>query len=181
MATAGEASDLVLDRMLNLFSKPKSIEDGDVTLREYSAHLEHYDAEVLGKAWDVVKLRKGQWWPTLGEIDEACRRFLPSKYVSHKPQISEFDALNCTAGKDARRAGYGWEYYCFVRDAGRHPSPNEIRRMAAVPVQFDGAIVMLEAMLDDDPKARLWEIDVARMIAWGRAIRAQSERLRAEP
>jgi hypothetical protein len=83
MATWDEVADHFITKMMALFREP---DDGDrkLVLDEYTAHLKQYDAAVLDRAWGDLKLRTSPWWPTLGEIDLACRKYLPSP---HEPGV----------------------------------------------------------------------------------------------
>ena len=76
MATWNEAADHFLIPMMAIFKEPTD-GDRDVAIQTYHKHIMRYPVDVLGQAWTVLKVKKTPWWPTLGEVDAVCARFMP--------------------------------------------------------------------------------------------------------
>jgi|ETNvirnome_2_300_1030623.scaffolds.fasta_scaffold00389_19 hypothetical protein len=76
MATWTEVADHWMVKMMAIFKEPT---DGDraVAMTLYHEHLTRYPVDVLDQAWAVLKVKKTPWWPTLGEVDTVCARFMP--------------------------------------------------------------------------------------------------------
>jgi hypothetical protein len=182
MATWGEVADHFVTKMMGLFKEPAE-GDREMILEEYVSHLMQYDVPVLDRAWSHLKLRKDPWWPTLGEVDAACRIFA-DPLPKHAPRVappSWSAMLDRPGGEAARSGGYAWEYICFVRDMGRIPTERETAKMAKVRGAFDRAMARLEEQVAENPEAKLWSVTVMKLVALGRAIRRRQDMLSSGP
>jgi hypothetical protein len=177
MTTHDEVDSHLLRRMTAMWSKPTRITNGDLALAEYRGHLAYYSVDVLDAAWGDLRVRDDRWWPSLGEVDKACRRHLPSKYVARTAPPSWRNTLSTEAGRAAQDGDYAWAFVCFVRDERREPSEHETQQMIKAHGEFELELERLDVRSIDDPKETIWGVPVIRFAAWGRAIQARNERL----